>query len=179
MQLQRRFVSVLFILILITLTFFIYYGRNDMHPEKALKRFSTEIKNENLVRLNLTIYYLSPHILTLYPYSVDDLTNRSYEYKIDIDGSRLEEHIDLFKKINSEALIPVEHKSRINARICFVIKNNKGQKILEVAMWGDDESIFVNGVEIIENELFYTVVLQFLPEDIMSELEAHLTGKGD
>ena len=147
-------------------------GGTDIRPEKALKYFSKQIEQGNLNDLSFTIYYVSPNIFTLYPWSVDDLVRG---HPIVIDGTRLEEHIDLLKQMSNAALIPVEHETRINARIYYVFETKKGKKIFDVAMWGDDNSIYVNGLEVEENNIFYDVLMPFLPEDAAEELQTYLS----
>ncbi|WP_290369609.1 hypothetical protein [Pseudoneobacillus rhizosphaerae] len=41
-------------------------------------------------------------------------------------------------------------------------------------MWGEDNSIFVNGNEINGNEIFYDIVMPFLPTDVVKEFETIL-----
>jgi len=99
--------------------------------------------------------------------------NGAYDHKIIIDGSSLEEHCDLFKQICSDILIPVEQKSRIDARFYYVFKTEKNRKIFDVAMWGHDGSIYVNGLEVQENDIFYKIVMPFLPDYMAVNLEAN------
>lgn len=175
MKVNLKRSTVLRVLILIfALTIFVSCGGNNMRPEKELKNFTKEIENGNLANLGLTIFYLSPSTLTLYPLSVDDLINSSNVHKVVINGSRLDENIELLKQINNDALVPVQQKSRINARIYYVFENNKERKIFDVAMWGETDSIFVNGCEVKENDIFYDVIMPFLPEDAVKELETYL-----
>ena len=148
--------------------------------------------------VNLTIYYMGSHITTRIPLSVDNLiygitsindkkkrdeTNGFFEYKVVVNSDKLEEHINLLNQICNAVLIPVEHKTVISARIYFVFESKTSGKIFEVAMWGaqlDDESnyiepcIIVNGIAINVNEIFYDVIIPFLPEDAVKELEIYI-----
>jgi hypothetical protein len=85
------------------------------------------------------------------------------------------EHTDLLKQLSNAALIPVEPESRINARLYYVFETKKGKKILDVAMWGNDSSIYVNGLEVKENINFYDVLMPFLPEDKAKEFKEYLS----
>lgn len=108
---------------------------------------------------------MSPHILTNHPLSVDDLINFNSVKKIVINGSDLEEHIDLFKQISNDDLIPVKKKSYLNARLYYMLESKKNGKLFDVAMWGGgNNSIFINGFEVKENDIFYDVVKPFLPK---------------
>lgn len=164
--------TVLLVLILIfTLTIFVSCGGDNMRPEKALKKFSKEIENGNLVNMNLTIYYLSPLIRTMIPLSVDDLIKISDTHKVVINGSELDKNIELLKQINNNSLIPIEEKSRMNARVYYVFENNNGNKIFDVAMWGSNNSIYINGFEVKGSDIFYDIIMPFLSEDAVEELE--------
>lgn len=90
----------------------------------------------------------------------------------------MEKHIDLFKQITNTNLKPVKNKSRIDARFYYFFETEKQGKILDVAMWGNNASVFVNGLEVDENDVFFTVVTPFLSEDELKDLEAYL-GKVD
>jgi hypothetical protein len=142
-------------------------GGGAMRAEAALKNFSKQIEQGNLDNLRLRIYYLNPSLLTM-PYSVEDLINAEeggWVQKIVIDGNSLEDHIGLLKQIGNITLIPVKDKSDIDARIYYVFETTNNKKIFDVAMWGDHNSIFVNGFEVEANEFFYDLIKPFLPED--------------
>jgi hypothetical protein len=94
-----------------------------MQSEIGLNNFSKLIEKKNFDDLSLTIYYMSPFTATGYPWSAEDLISRREENKIVINGSRLEEHIDLLNQINNNVLTQVDHKSRINARfMCLKLR---------------------------------------------------------
>lgn len=164
-----------FILLFIAVTSLIMFGSNDIISKKSSIKFSKLLKQENLDDLSLTIYYINPLILTLYPLSVDDLINMDNVHKIIIDGSNLEEHIDLLNRISNVDLVPVEQESRVDARLYYVFETENNRKVFDVSMWGKDNSIFVNGIETEENDIFYDVLETFLPDEITKDLELYLT----
>ena len=138
--------------------------------------FSKELSLSQLIdqgrlnELSLTIYYLSPYILTLYPYSVKDII-RINDNKVVVNGCQLEEHIDLVKQL-SDAVLPVEHVSPgVNARLYYVFETKEHRKVYDVCA-GDN--IFVNGTEVQSNDIFYDVVKPFLPENTVKEFENYL-----
>jgi len=77
----------------------------------------------------------------------------------------LEEFIDLFKQINSDVLIPVRRSSHIDVRLYYVLESRENGKLIDVAMWGSEESIIVNGFAVKDNAIFYDAILPFLPEE--------------
>ncbi|HHV99507.1 MAG TPA: hypothetical protein GXX36_08020 [Clostridiaceae bacterium] len=171
---KKNIVLGILMLILLATTIFASCGGKCMRPEKILSNFSKLIENGKLDNLSLTIYYIDPLVLTRAPLSVDDLINFSSVRKIVIDDIDVEKHIDLLKQITNTNLKPVKNKSRIDARLYYFFETEKQGKILDVAMWGDDASIFVNGIEVEENDIFYTVVKPFLSEDELKDLEGYL-----
>ena len=178
----------------LTVAIFASCGGNDMCLKKPLDNFSKLIDGGDFNDFTLTIYYMSPFILTRAPLSVDDLVygitavnetprekddkNGLYEQKIIIEGSRLEEHIDLLNQIKNATLIPEEKKSYVNARIYYLFETKKDGRIFDVVLWGgyDENSIFVNEVEVKENDIFYDVLRAFLPEDAVNNLNNYIAG---
>lgn len=144
----------------------------SMYFAKPALNLSEMIENENINDLSLTIYYLSPYTYMLYPVSnVEDLSHRCEE-KIVINGSDLEKHIDLFKQIGNDDLKPVIWKSSdLDLRLYYVLESKKNGKLFDVAMWGDGNSIIVNGIEVEGNDIFYDVIMPFLPEDVAKDLK--------
>ena len=179
-----KYSIILGLFIFISVTTLTSCGGGAMRAEAALKNFSKQIEQGNLDNLRLRIYYLSPNILTPFPVSVESLINSEESDQVQkfvIDGNSLEEHIGLLKQVGNITLIPVKDKSYIDARIYYVFETNKGKKIFDVAMWGylegmgegDDElsiyydelCIHINGVAFKENDIFYDLIIPFLPED--------------
>ena len=146
-------------------------ARAETPAEKALKDFSQQIEEGNLGELSLTIYYVNPNAYYFGPWSVEDLIY-VHDYKIVVDGTRLEEHIDLLKQMSNAALMSVEHENNLDARIYYVFETKQGEKILDVAMWGYDSgidlSIYINGFEVKANNIFFDVLIPFLPEDMVN-----------
>lgn len=134
--------------------------------------FSDIIENEDINNLSLSIYYVNPYIFTLSPWSIDDLINSKNVNKVVIKGRDLEEHIDLLGQINNADLIQSnKNHPHLNVRLYYALESKKNGKILDVAMWGDNNSIFVNGLEVNGNDIFYDVIMPFLPEDVAKEFK--------
>jgi hypothetical protein len=151
-------------LLVITIFLFISWLFYDIYNKKSSISLSEFLAQEDYEGLRLTIFYLYPHTLTWIPLNIDGLTGGLYEYKITIQGIIQEE--DIFEILTFLAdidLVPVENESRIDARIYYVFETEKGQKLFDVAMWGENESLYVNGVEVEENYLFYEVIRPYLP----------------
>lgn len=176
---HKRRINIGFLIgMLLATTIFVSCGKDDdAQAKKAQERLSKQIENGNVSNLSLTIYYLSPFYYTFAPLDVDELIGGYYEHKMVVDGNMLEEYIDLLNQISSIELIPVENESYIDARIYYVFEARNNRKIFDVAMWGDEWNVYVNGVEVKETDIFYDVIMPFLPEDAVSTLETVL-GRG-
>lgn len=161
-------IGALFLLFIIPVLFTILY------PQKILFNIPAMIENEDINDISLTIYYMDLQALLFYPVSsVEDLIQWTDDEKIVISGSKLEEHVDLFRKMSNEGFTQVWKKSSdLDLRIYYVLESKKNGKLFDVAMWGDNGSIFVNGIEVKENKVFYDVIIPFLPEDVARDLEA-------
>lgn len=168
MNVQKHIIAVVLIFLMSAIPILLC-----MYFEKPALNVSKLIEKENINDMSLTIYYKHPRALMFYPISsVKDLMHRC-DKKIVINGSDLEEHIDLFKQISDDVLKPVLMKSSdLDLRVYYVLESNKNGKLFDVAMWGEDEdSIFVNGVEVKGNHIFYDVILPFIPRNEVEELE--------
>ncbi|GKU75958.1 hypothetical protein [Paenibacillus sp. L3-i20] len=174
MNLRKYLLVGLIILLILSTVIIISLLLFNKGSVKPSTEFSEFIRSGNLNDLSLTIYYLSPTILTRQPVSEADLADGKFEYRVTIYGSRLVEHIDLLNQIDNTVLIPVEHESRMNARLYYVFETKKNGKLFSVSMWGKDNSIFVNGIEVQESDIFYDVAKSFLPDDAVKELETYL-----
>jgi len=164
MNSRKHVVFVLLILLFLASALLTGCGGTDMSAEKALDKFAKIIESGKLDDLSLTIYYVSPTLLTNMPLPADAL--KGGKNKIVIDGSRLEEHIDLLSQINGDILVPIESGYPLDARLYFIF-NNKNRKIFDVVIKGtSDGSMYVNGLEIEQNDIFYYLILPFLPEDV-------------
>ena len=170
MNLSKRKSIVFLALLLFGITVLAACGGDTMRPEKELQNFSDIIEEGNLDDLSLTIHYINPTILTRYPLSVENLLNYSGVVKVVIKGKDLEEHIGLFNNVTNTALKSVRKKSYVDARIYYVFETEESVNILDVILWGENNSMFVNGVEIKENAVFYSIIKPFLPEDIQTHL---------
>ncbi|MDP4268061.1 MAG: hypothetical protein Q8880_11570 [Bacteroidota bacterium] len=123
--------------------------------------------------LSLTIYYVSPFKLTRAPIKTKDLENGWFEYKIIVQNYRLENYMNLLNSLNKAKFTPVKKKSYENLRIYYVFETKK-KKLLSVGMWGNDNSMFINGYEVVENKTLYDIVMPFLPKDAANELQKYL-----
>jgi len=177
---------ILGLVLLITLTAVIFiswllfdYMRLKKELNESLNGFATIIESEKFDDLSLTIYYTSLTMDTYRPWNVDDMIRNGG--KIVIDGNSLKAHINVLKQVNNVNLVPVIWKSYLNARIYYIFETKINGKILEGAMWGYNEYvnkyniIFVNGIAIKGNDIFYEIIIPFLPEHIAEGLKTFLS----
>ena len=140
MNLQKKIIYKIFIILLLISVFLVSCEGKKMQPEESLNHFSKLIESENLDGISLTIYFMDLGVFTLHPISVDDLIAENHTHKIDVNSDQLKEHSNLLKKIGNTSLISltqeVNQKTYVDARIYYVFKDKKDQKIFDVAMWG-------------------------------------------
>ena len=157
-------------------------GGEEMQAKKTSPTFSEIVESGNLSDLNLTIYYINPVTLTRRPMDVNDLINSAYVKKIMVSSSCLEEHIDLLIRLNDTPLVPVERESYLDTRLCYVFETKKGGRVFEVGTGGVqldekgnyvDLCTFVNGLAVIDDNVFYDVIKPFLTEDADKELAVY------
>lgn len=147
-----------------------------MSLKETSPKFFELIESGNLSDISLTIYYMDPFTLTRLPVKIDDLISGKYDSKkIVIDGNRLKEHIDLINRLNHTALKKVIKKSYVNARLYYVFETDKNGNMFDICMGtGNGNSIFVNGIEVKYNDIFFDIIIPFLPEDDIQDFEKWL-----
>ena len=165
------------ILTLIAISFLTGCRANDTQLQKGLETFSQILKKENLSTLQLKIYYIDPSILTRTPLSVEDLISSSIAYEIVVESEQLNDHIEILNQINADRLIPVKHKSYLHARLCCIFETEGNERVLSIAVGGDNGSVFVNDVEVEKNDLFRNIIKPFVTEDVLNDLEYIFRGE--
>lgn len=135
-----------------------------------------QIEFEKLINeedLNLTIYYMDPFSRTRYRIKDTLILNGGglIKYKVKIPSSDFKRHIDLLNRINLITLTPVMIKSNQNTRLLYVFETKKGDRILSVSMQGINERMYIKGHEFKVNNFFYEVVMPFLPDDAVEEIQ--------
>ena len=170
----KNIIPVLLAVTLLALIILTCCGGDNTRSKDVMNSLAKVTERKNFDDLSLTIYYIDPLILTRAPLSVDRLINFRSVKIIIINGNDMKEQISLFKQINKDDLIPADDISLIDARFYYVFESAKDGKLFEVAMWGEDYSIFVNEQEVRENDIFYNVIIPFLSEDAKTVLEAYL-----
>lgn len=168
------------VIILVILILFAIYILIAAHLKKlSLNNIFEQIEKEDINDLSLTIYHMHPYAVLFIPISgVEDFVQRTSDEKIVISGRDLGECINLFKKINGGDLKPRKGKpSYLGLRMCYVLESKKNGKLLDVAMWGEENSMFINDMEVEENSILYDVIIPFLPTDEASALKEFKTHK--
>ena len=89
--------------------------------------------------------------------------------RYEVDGAQLAKHIETLRELNSDGLNPVEKPSDIHAILCYVFFW-EDKPILQVAFYGNNLSIYIEGVEVDYDERFTDLLKPFVPEDIVNEV---------
>ena len=117
--------------------------------------------------MQLTIYYIDPLILTRRALSTDDLVKDDDVKKIVVEHEELSTQLALLSKLEPSILEPVKEETYLDARLYYVIETETHGKILEVAVSEIGRNVFVNGIAVEHNSVFYEVIIPFLSvEDI-------------
>ena len=160
-----------FVFTLLALVLFVGCGKTDMQLQDAFDDYSRILAQELPDDLSLKIYYIGPLIATRAPLTVDDLIHFRNVHEIDIDSAHLKEHIDLLQQLKADHLVPVKQTSFLDAKLCYIFETDSDGKVLEVAFGGIANSVFVNGIEVENNDIFLQVLDPFVAEDVMNDFE--------
>ena len=178
MSLRKKIILISIMLVLIISTILVFWTVNNVRQTREPINFAEIIEQGRVDELTLAIYYWSPYYLTPRSWGVDDVMDEQRQHVV--AGDILKKHIDLLKQLDDAVLVPVEYEAFLNARMHYVFEHRRSRRTFTVSMWGwgcpdmERESIFVNGVAVEEERIFYDVLMQFLPEDLAMELETYL-----
>ncbi len=89
--------------------------------------------------------------------------------RYEVDGTQLTEHIEALRELNSVGLNPVEKPSSIHAILCYAFFW-EDKPILQVAFYGNNHSMFIEGIEVDYDERFTDFLRPFVSEDIINEV---------
>ena len=157
---QKRFVVWLVLGLLLTIIAF-----RDIVPSLQIRiamwEFSDSMASGIPEDLRLTIYFVDPGLLTRNPWSVEDLINAEGVKVIEVTDAQLRNEWPLTDKIDTSMLQSAQQKGYLNARLYYVFKTHRG-KLLDVAISDIGGHVFVNGIEVEHNSLFYEIILPFL-----------------
>jgi len=154
-------------------------GGSNVETKRIFTDFSRLIEDRDYENLRLTIYFRNPllfpprssvnveRLIELYPGSTR---------KFIVEGNALVEHSYLLHQLsNVDMILPECETLPRDVRIYYFIENMITGKMFEVVIQGcRTDPMFVNGVEIEWNEIFYDVIIPFLPEDAVESVEVFL-----
>ena len=176
---QRKFVVLGLVgLILLANTTFIGCARDDMITEENSFYLPGVIEPGNLNDLTLTIYYIDFGTLIFTTLDVVGLTGGwcdsrerivrgAYDYRAVIPGRNLIPHRDLINQLFATELNPKDTDNVVDARLHYVFEHKEYGEIFSFtafARWPGD--VFVNGIEVEHNNIFFEAILPFLPRNI-------------
>ena len=168
MNLKKIVIFCVIVVLLLTSFIYVYAEFIDMNPTRSLERFSRIIESEGAEDIVLTIYYFSPFVFTM-PVSVEGIMEAP-EFSIIVESNQLSEQIDLLKQLSNAEILPTSG-GYIDARIYYKFETSSGRKLFDVVMRSPFDSLFINGREYEMNEVFFEVVMPFLPETAANQWE--------
>ena len=169
---KKRIAVLLFLLMIVCIGITGCTGE-DVQLKNVVNDYLSKIKNSDIEDLSLTVYYIDQPIFTYAPWNIENLINADMVKKVTISGNDLSGFIESLKQTSADDLRVVKKDTYINARVYYVLEGKDGEKILDVAMTGISKSIFgyteciyINGLAVEWNSVFYDILLPFLPKDV-------------
>ena len=140
----------------------------DLSAEDAFEYLARQIESENLYRYRLTIYYFSPPTFSFgSPSGIEGLRQSDYTTRVTVAGGWLQllwRDSDFINRLNADSLVPVQSETeQSHFQLYYILETTRGRKIFDVAMFGNNRSIFVNGLEFEWNDVFYDIIRWHLP----------------
>lgn len=154
------------VMLLVMLCVVIMSGCNGKKAqlEKELAPYTEMLQNGSISEIEMTIYYINLAIFTQVPLGADALKSYRDVHIITVSGEKLSEQIDLLKELSADNLRLTSSKY-LDARICCEFSNASGDALLSFAFWGAGNSVYVNGIAVEENEVFYKLLIPYIPEE--------------
>jgi len=154
--------SVVFCIILLN-----FFWQNINKPQFDFDKVLSEENSDDLV---FKLYYGDPNLLYVKNMTVQEFLKSGY-YFFCVEGKELEEYYDLFRKINSDTLVPFKGNPVEDCSIYYKLESKKNGKIFDVAIGGYDIKkeefcIYFNGYKIESNQVFYDLYTPLLPEHL-------------
>ncbi len=167
-----------FILSIVILVYLIGWIGKFIYCNKLSWDLVKKIEAENIDDLNLIIYTHPSGVIVDPPIGtvekLIELVEEFDEEKIVVSGEEIIKNIDTLKAIKKKPIVPVVKKSIARwLDVYYVLESKKYGKLMEVSMWGiakdgDDSicsySMFVNGVEVLENSTFCEIIMPYVSE---------------
>ena len=115
--------------------------------------------------IDLMIYVPHSNIHSL-PIVEADLKEMSFRYRIIVRGNRIghRNHRELIYTLSEFIPIPVEStSSHVDIKLHYLFKSRTGDRLVDVAICRINNRTFVNGHEVETNDIFFDVIMPFLP----------------
>lgn len=135
-----------------------------LHIRIAMREFTNNVAAGISEDLRLTVYFVNPTLLTRYPWSVEDLINAEKVKIIEIPSDKLKNEFLLVDKLATSALQPAQQKGYLNARLYYVFETPRG-KLLEIAISDIGGHVFVNGIEVEHDPVFYEILVPYISKE--------------
>ncbi|MBR4057436.1 MAG: hypothetical protein IKK00_04775 [Oscillospiraceae bacterium] len=128
--------------------------------------------------LKLTIYYISPAIVTRAPiYTLEQLrgANDDHATQIHVGAEELAAHAEQFRKLDADDLCPETVYSAASGRggrilgflrMVYILEREDGEILLKIYACNlvRDESVIVNGIKVKNDPVFYELIDPYLTD---------------
>ena len=194
------------IIMLLTATmlmiFLLFLCGCENKAEASLRQVKTELSELAPDDMKMTLYVLSPSILTRMPLTIDMLKSEQRESDEELDYYGIappltvkelswEEKDEIcsfiLEEIGPTNIVPVKYEVYMNARICFEIEDAKGEMILQLVFFADEtdgynRNIYWNGIELEYSPEFFRLIELAAKEscdlDGYFDIQGHVRGYG-
>ena len=143
----------------------------DMSAEVALEYLVRQIESNNLYRYRLTMYYFNlATIPSPPPRNLEDVKQSGFTTRITVGGEWLSVgwwDYELIDRLNTINLTPLGNRDETPPLpiLHYVFETTRGRKIFDVTMFSRDGGVFINGLEVEWNDVFYDIIRWHLPID--------------
>ena len=145
-----------------------------MYSPKSTDDLLSLIEEGNVHDLTLTIYYMELRALTPTPIRLNQLIDGWYDHRVVVSGEELAAYCNLLSQLIIAPLAPVDEESFVNARLYYVFEHVEYGELFSFLAFSGGDTMFVNGLEVEYNSIFFEAVLPFLPDDAFETIERYI-----
>ena len=141
--------------------------------EQAADRVQSALAKVDPEDLRITVCFSDPRVMTRAPMTLEQLLACDFCDVFHLSGEETAASVQVLREeLRPEMVEAVKPSGRMNARVYYLLETGTGDKLLELIVYAEDGTLYFNGVEVRDHEIFYRIIYPCLG-DLADELWAY------
>ena len=138
--------------------------------ERAAERVQSALAKADPEDLRITVWFSDPRVMTRVPMTLEQLLACDFCDVFHLSGEETAASVRVLREeLRPEMVEAVKPSGYMNARVCYLLETGDGDKLLELIVYADSGTLYFNGVEVRDHEIFYRIIYPCLG-DLADEL---------